>query len=159
MREMGLNPALESQKLRQALIQAKDFLRRAKGSTIIAISLVDSECSVYEWEVRALGSDFPDADISFRAEFGRQIQRAYAIRAVAAEEWKIYQRKKNTTDYLWKQHYDSLVWLLFEGRLAAEKLARFAAQTDEKGLKERAEQIQKSAAKLDETLTQLAKIF
>jgi hypothetical protein len=112
-----------------------------------------------EWEVRCLNSAFEDDDVSFRAEFGRQIQQAVAIRAAAAEEWTVYESKKNTTDYLWKAHYDSLVWLLFEGRQVSEKLIRFAKQASEKGLLERADQVLQTAGKLDETLAQLAKIF
>ena len=159
MREMGLDPAGEARKLKLILMRMSQAVRNVGSAAIKAIPLKNCECPVTDWEVRALASGFDDDDTSFRAEFSRQIQRAVAIRAAAAEEWMVYELKKDTTDYLWKAHYDSLVWLLFEGRQTSEKLIRFAGQTGEKGLPERAEQILRTAAKLDETLAQLAKIF
>jgi hypothetical protein len=159
MREMGLDPAGESRKLKLILMRMSQAVRKAGSAVIKGIPLKDCECPVTEWEVRALASAFDDDDNSFRAEFSRQVQRAVAIRAAAAEEWMVYELKKDTTDYLWKAHYDALVWLLFEGRQTSENLVRFARQTKERGLPDRAEQILKTAAKLDETLAQLAKIF
>ena len=93
------------------------------------------------------------------AKTKRLLGRALAIRAAVGEEWVLYERKRGTTEYLWKAHYDSLVWLLFEGRYAIDGLGRFAQQSAERGLPERADQIRQSAAKLEESLAQMAKIF
>jgi len=159
MREMGLDPKQESHNLEVLLATIAKSVATLTITPVVQLRLPNCNMPAMEWELRALTAEFAENDDSFRAEFTRKIRHAFGIRAAAANEWVVYEHKRDTTEFLWKKHYDSLVWLLFEGRYASEELERFAQQTEMRGLPDRASQVRKTAAHLNGMLERLAKIF
>jgi hypothetical protein len=100
----------------------------------------------------------PDAEQSYRADFARGICRAITIIYRIYEEIPQYLEKKGT-EYLWKRHYDSLVFLLYEGRRHKEALQQLAAASEKRGLLEKAKQLQGTSQKLDTGLAKVAELF
>jgi hypothetical protein len=159
MKEMGLDPLHQALRLDNLLAQMAKIIQNAGTKMLTAISLPTCHVAAFEWELRAVTSNFPESDKSFRAEFNRLIRRALAMRVAVRDEWVQYDRKRGTTEYLWKAHYDALVWLLFEGRYAVDELGLFAKQAAQRGLAERASQIRQTAEKLEASLAPLDKMF
>jgi hypothetical protein len=158
MRALGIDPSREAQKLRFVTQNAAAYVRAAGNRQVTVIPLPHAELQVPDWEARALAADYPSSDKTFRAEFCRRIRHAVGLLAQVSEELAQYQKKRGT-EYLWKPHYDSLIWLLYEGRQYIESLYAYAEATERSGLQEKAAQIGKTAQRLDECLDQLATIF
>jgi hypothetical protein len=111
-----------------------------------------------DWEASAFRTPLPDAEQSYRADFARGICRAITIIYRIYEEIPQYLEKKGT-EYLWKRHYDSLVFLLYEGRRHKEALQQLAAASEKRGLLEKAKQLQGTSQKLDTGLAKVAELF
>ena len=86
------------------------------------------------------------------------MRHAIAIISRIYEEIPLYQEKKGT-EYLWKKHYDALVYLLYEGRSHRETMLRLAVLSQQRGLLEKAKQLQLTAQKLDTALAKVAALF
>jgi hypothetical protein len=111
-----------------------------------------------EWEAAAFRTLFPEAEQSFRADFARALCRTITIIYRIYEEIPQYMEKKGT-EYLWKRHYDSLVYLLYGGRGQKEILAQLATASDKRGLPEKGRQLQATMQKLDTSLAKVAELF
>ena len=111
-----------------------------------------------DWEIRALATEYPGSDKSFRAEFGRNLRNAVGLLACMAEEHNRFQSSRGT-EHLWKRHYDALMWLLLEARKSVEGMFQFADNTEKGGLLERAIQIRKTATRLEEAADQLTDLI
>ena len=111
-----------------------------------------------EWEASAFRTLFPDSEQSFRADFARCVCRAITIIYRIYEEMPQYLEKKGT-EYLWKRHYDSLVFLLYEGRSHKEIIQQLATASDKRGLPEKSKQLQVTSQKLDTSLAKVAELF
>ena len=102
--------------------------------------------------------EYPEKEQSFRAEVARSICHAIAIICRIYEEIPLYLEKKGT-EYLWKKHYDALVYLLYEGRKHKDALLKLAAVSQQRGLREKAKQLQVTAEKLDAGLKKAAEVL
>ena len=67
-----------------------------------------------DWEANAFRTNYAESEQSFRAEFTHGICHAIAILSLIDEELHEYQEKRGT-EYLWKKHYDTLLYLLQKG--------------------------------------------
>ena len=72
---------------------------------------------------------------------------------------KSHSQADRDTEYLWKKHYDALLYLLHEGRRHKDTLARLPSVSQQKGLLEKSKQLLLTAAKLETTLAEVAAIF
>src|SRR5262249_24055586 len=111
-----------------------------------------------EWEAAAFRTLFPEAEESFRADFARGLCRSIVVIYRIYEEIPQYLEKKGT-EYLWKRHYDSLVYLLYEGRSQKDVLGQLATASEKRGLPEKSRQLQASIQKLDTSLGKVAELF
>jgi hypothetical protein len=111
-----------------------------------------------EWEASAFRTLFPEAEQSFRADFARGLCRSITLIYRIYEEIPQYLEKKGT-EYLWKRHYDSLVYLLYEGRNQKEVLGQLATASEKRGLPEKSRQLAATVQKLDTGLGKVAELF
>lgn len=158
MRALGIDPTREASKLRLLIGNISAFVRAAGDKGVSKIPLPHTSIPVKEWEVRALGAEFVDSDRSFRAEFNRRLCQSVGFIASLSEELTLYNERRKT-EYLWKPHYDALVWVLFEGREHLGALKRFAEETRTRGLQAKADQLSGTGARLEENLNKVAELF
>ena len=111
-----------------------------------------------EWEGAAFRTLFAEAEQSFRSDFARGLCRAITLIYRIYEEIPQYLEKKGT-EYLWKRHYDSLVYLLYEGRNQKEVLSQLTAASQKRGLPEKSRQLAATSQKLDTGLAKVAELF
>jgi hypothetical protein len=111
-----------------------------------------------EWEASAFRTVYPEAEQSFRADFAHSICRAITLIYRIYEEIPSYLEKQGS-EYLWKRHYDSLVYLLYEGRNQRDVLGQLSAASEKRGLPEKSRHLQSTAQKLDVALAKVAELF
>jgi hypothetical protein len=133
-------------------------MRLRSNLTMISVPNSFAPLMLAEWEASAFRTLFPDSEQSFRADFARCVCRAITIIYRIYEEMPQYLEKKGT-EYLWKRHYDSLVFLLYEGRSHKETLQQLASASDKRGLPEKSKQLQVTSQKLDTSLAKVAELF
>jgi len=155
IRSMGVNPEEERRKLRNLLANMTSFVQATTGRAIAEIPLPHSEMFVTPWEERAISVEYPGGDKSFRAEVNRALRTAIGLLAGISEERAGYMAERRGSEHRWKKHYDALLWLLYESRAHREELASLADRTEQTGLTERAEQIRKTAKRLEDAADQV----
>ncbi len=158
MKKLGISITHQEQKVRALITSMAAFARASGGNTVRQIPLPHSVVNVQDWEVRSLAMEITESERTFRADFNRHIRHTVGILACITDEMAQYEKKK-TNEYLWKPHYDSLIWLLYEGRRQFDVLTEFIAETKNRGLKDKADQIEKTATRLQDALTHTAEIF
>lgn len=156
LKNLGIDSAQEALNLRNRTQELAVRLRTNLGITTIPNSF--APLPLQEWESNAFRADYAQNEQTFRAEFSRAVCHAVSILSRTYEEIPLYQEKKGT-EYLWKKHYDALVYLLYEGRVHKEALFRLAALSKQRGLLEKAKQLQMTAEKLEAGLRKLAALF
>ncbi len=157
MKALGIDPSRQAMRLKDTTGDIAGFVRSA-GRAVKNIPLPHSTLTVTEWESAAFSADYPAGDHSFRAEFSRHVRSAVGYIARMHEELTLYHEKRGS-EYLWKPHYDALIYLLYHGRQEVLKLEDFAEDTRARGLFEKAEQVSKTAEKLREYLERVAQVF
>ena len=156
LRHLGIDAGKEVQGVRNRIQELSMRLKANQGMTSIPNTFAPLPLS--EWESAAFRTQLPESEQSFRADFTRSICYAIAIISRIYEEIPLYHEKKGT-EYLWKKHYDSLVYLLYEGRKHKESLLRVAVLSQQRGLLEKAKQLQLTAEKLEANLAKVAALF
>ena len=156
LRRLGIDPSQEALNLRKRIEELSQRLRTNPGITSIPNPF--TALPLHEWETAAFRTQYAETEQTFRADFTRSIRHAIAITSRIYEEIPLYQEKRNS-EYLWKKHYDSLVYLLYEGREHKDSLLRLSTISQQRGLQEKAKQLQKTAEKLDSSLSKVATLF
>lgn len=156
LRHLGVDPAQETQHLRSRI---QELSMRFRSNLVTAtVPNPVSPLRLHEWEVGAFRSQYPESEQTFRAEFARCVCHAIAIVSRIYEEIPLYYEKKGT-EYLWKKHYDALVYLLYEGRKHKEALLKLSAVSQQRGLNEKAKQLQVTAETMDGAVAKAASVF
>ena len=156
LKQLGIDPSQEALSLRNRMEELALRLRANLGITSIPNPF--AQLSLEDWEANSFRTQYAESEQTFRADFARGIRHAITIIIRIYEEIPLYQDKKGT-EYLWKKHYDALVYLLYEGRAHKEALQRLADQSQQRGLREKANQVQLTAQKLDAGLAKVAALF
>jgi hypothetical protein len=156
LKQLGVDVEQEVLYLRNRTEELTMRLRSNLNMTSVPNSFAPLVLS--EWEAAAFRTLFPESEQSFRADFARGLCRAITLIYRIYEEIPQYLEKKGT-EYLWKRHYDSLVYLLYEGRNQKETLNQLAAASDGRGLPEKTRQLQETIHKLDTGLAKVAELF
>jgi hypothetical protein len=156
LKELGINPYVEAIALKQRREEITIRLKANPGVTALQGNLGTFQLS--EWEAAAFRTSFPETEKSFRAEFANGITHAISILSLADDALESYNQKKDT-EFLWKKYYDTLLFLLHEGRGHIERMADLAAETEKKGLSDKAKQLKQSAEKLENHLVAVAAVF
>lgn len=147
MKALGVDIPVQEGELKRMVSAIAAFVRSA-GRPVRAIPMPHGNLLVADWESAAFDAEYPPAETSFRAEFARALQNAVACMARINEEMARYQEKRASTEFLWKRHYDALVFLLYFGQRHVERLEEMAAGARARGLPEKADSLAKTAEKL-----------
>ncbi len=151
VKALGLDDGRESEKVRFALRSLTAYCAIPDNRVQNIVRLSNLELQLTEWEARALSTEYPKEDTSFRAEFARSIRQAVAF-IFRIEEERDNLHRKSASEFLWKPHYDALVWVYARGKEYVEEMKLFAETVSKRGLTEKEQQILKSAARLTEAL-------
>lgn len=156
LKQLGVDAEQEALYLKSRI---EELLMRLRGNpNLNSIPNSFAPLLLEEWEVSAMRNPFPETEQSFRADFSRSITRAIAIIYRIYEEIPQFLEKKGT-EFLWKRHYDSLVYLLYEGRNQKEVLMQLSSSAGGRGLAEKARQLAQTSSKLDVGLAKVAELF
>jgi len=156
LKHLGVDPAQETLHLRNRIQELSMRFRSNLMTTSIPNPV--SPVRLQDWEASAFRTQYPETEQTFRAEFARSVCYAIAIIARIYDEIPLYYEKKGT-EFLWKKHYDALVFLLYEGRKHRETLLKLSGVSQQRGLHEKAKQLQATAEKLDAGLAKAAAVF
>jgi hypothetical protein len=156
LKQLGVDVEQEALYLRNRAEELTMRLRSNLNMTSVPNSFAPLVLS--EWEAAAFRTLFPESEQSFRADFARGLCRSITLIYRIYEEIPQYLEKKGT-EYLWKRHYDSLVYLLYEGRNQKEILGQLSTASEKRGLPEKSRQLQASIQKLDVALAKVAELF
>jgi hypothetical protein len=156
LKQLGVDIDQENLYLRNRMEELTMRLRSNLNMTSVPNSFAPLMLS--EWEASAFRTLFPEVEQSFRADFARGLTRSITLVYRIYEEIPQYLEKKGT-EYLWKRHYDSLVYLLYEGRAQKDVLNQLATASEKRGLPEKARQLQATSQKLDTGLAKVAELF
>ena len=156
LKHLGVDPAQETLHLRNRI---QELAMRFRSNLMTAtIPNPVSPVRLHDWEASAFRTQYPETEQTFRAEFARSVCYAIAIVARIYDEIPLYFEKKGT-EFLWKKHYDALVFLLYEGRKHRETLLKLSGVSQQRGLHEKAKQLQVTAEKLEASLAKAAAVF
>ena len=156
MKNLGVDPAIQAAHLRNRMQELTVRLRAKQ--TITSIPMFGKQLALNDWESSAFRTEYAESEQTFRVEFARSLCHTISIISRIQEELNSYREKKNT-EYLWKKHYDALLYLLYEGRRHKDTLARLSSISQQKGLLEKSKQLLLTAEKLETTLSEVAAIF
>jgi hypothetical protein len=156
LRELGIDVEMEALNVRRRTEEIG--VRMKVNQTMNSLRTASVVVPLADWECTAFRTTYPESEQSFRAEFARGISHAIAVLSLINDELAAYQDKKNT-EYLWKKHYDTLLYLLQEAREHKERLKRLAAATQQKGLIDKSRQLSQTADKLEAGIARVAEIF
>ncbi len=156
LRSLGVDTEQEDLSLRKRM---EELALRVRGNPKMN-SIPNSFAPILlsEWELHAFQTPRPESEQSFRADSARSLCRSIGIIYRIHEEMPQYLEKKGT-EFLWKGHYDSLVYLLYQGRAEKEVLVQLSASGKERGLSEKAHQLQTTSEKLGVALAKVAELF
>ncbi len=157
MKSLGIDLSRQESKLKMLQNNIAGFARSA-GRAVDTIPLPHGSFPVAEWESAALTGEYGPEDRSFRAEFSNQVRAALGLIAAMREELASYQEKRSS-EFLWKAHYDSLIYLLYQAGLQAAKLEEAARDARRRGLIEKAVQLVRTAEKLRQQMEPVAALF
>jgi hypothetical protein len=156
LKELGVSTQNESMHLRNRVQELSVRFRSSLQTMTVPNSV--PPLHLHEWEAGAFRAQYPEAEETFRAQFARAICRGIAIISRIYEEIPLYLEKKGT-EFHWKKHYDALVFLLYEGQKHKEALLNLSESSQQRGLREKAKQLQVTAEKLEACLEKAAAIF
>jgi len=156
LKRLGVDPAGEILHLRNRIQELS--MRFRSNLATVTVPNPFSPVHLNDWEATAFRAQYPESEQTFRADFARTVCHAIAVISRIYEEIPLYQEKRST-EFLWKKHYDALVFLLYEGRKHKEALLKLSAVSQQRGLHEKAKQLQATAEKMDGALAKAAAIF
>ncbi|MBI4465230.1 MAG: hypothetical protein HY647_11045 [Acidobacteria bacterium] len=156
LKHLGIDSTQEALYLRNRIEELTIRLQANPGLTSIPNPF--APLLLHDWEASAFRTLYAKSEQTYRADFARSVRHAIAIISRIFEEIPLYQEKTGT-EYLWKKHYDALVYLLYEGRAHKESLLRLAVLSEQRGLQEKSKQLQLTVQKLDASLAKVAALF
>jgi hypothetical protein len=142
---------VEQRRLRTAREALALHFQVLENKILGAVNILDTRLVFEEWEARALITDYPPTEKTFRAEFARSLKDASTLLYRIFDESENLKRKKDT-EHLRKPHEESLAWLRERGREQVQALRQFAEDTGKRGLPEKQQQILLTALRLSDLL-------
>ena len=156
LRQLGVHPEQEALDLRNRIKELSMKFRSNLQTATVPNQV--TPVRLQEWETGAFRAKYAEDEETFRAEFARTICHAVGLVSRIYEEIPLYVEKKGT-EFHWKAHYDSLVYLLYEGRKHKETILALSASSKQRGLHEKAKQLQLTAEKLSAAVDKAAGVF
>lgn len=152
MNRMGIDSGRHAERLRARI---RDMGERFQTNhTITSVPMGAGTMLLADWELNALRNNYSESGEDFRAQLARNISYAVGIVSRVQEELPAYYETKGI-DHLWKPHCESLLFLLHEGRRRKSALDVLAADSNKRGLFDKAKQIAQTKARLESALEKI----
>ena len=133
--QLKANADLEESKLRSVEESIRAFVRAADPKFRQVVPMRNGNLTLMPHEADAYCADHLD-EKSFRADNARSLVRAVAIIARIGTELTDF-RSKQSAQYLWKPHADSLTFLVISAGKLQESAAPVVALAKQRGLIEK----------------------
>jgi len=153
---LGIDPGRQAERLRNRIKEIALRMRSNPSEAPLPSALGSLRLS--DWEAKAFLTEYPAAEESFRAYFGRGVTTTIGILSRIEEELPSYFETKGA-EHIWKRHCDALVYLLYEGRRQLELLKKLSDDSGKRGLQEKSKQLFSTAEKLESYLNRLSTLF
>lgn len=156
LKKLGVDGKAEEKRLQERIAElsswAKGF-REPKATAQLASTVL--LLSVTAWQ--SLVSDCIAGEISFRADLNRAVRRAVGLLASLQEEMALYNVRQDS-EYLWKKHLHSLLYLADSASRLLQELERISTQAGERGLSKKAADVKETRNRLRQHLEEIAKL-
>lgn len=157
LERLGIAKDRELYKLRSRVKElAKKLMQDA---AVRSIRICGSPLSLEKWEAEALCSLGGKREETLQGAFARSIARAIGFIVRIYEELYAYETKKGAGDADWRKHHNALFYLLYEGRTHKTALLQLSLLHRKNELPELAQQLGKTADKLEANLGRLEDLF
>jgi hypothetical protein len=156
----GLAPnvkAAEDHKIASAADMIRHFIIVADKSFSNLVPLRNCSLLLTPGEVDAFRNSYLD-EKSFRADFADLMRQLVGTIAAIMIELEDYRRKKNSA-YLWKQHADSLTYLLEKSNRTISQAKELAALCERRGLAEKVRLLDATVDRLRKQMQEVAKFL
>ncbi|MGH9783585.1 MAG: hypothetical protein ACRD88_05320, partial [Terriglobia bacterium] len=157
LERLGIAKDRELYKLRS---RVKDLAKNlTQDAAVRSIRICGSPLPLEKWEADALRSLGGKREENLQGAFARSIARAIAYIVRIYEEIYAYETKKGAGDADWRKHHNALFYLLYEGRTHKTALLQLSLLHRKNELPELAQQLAKTADKLEANLARLEDLF
>lgn len=146
---------IEENKIDAASDVIRNFVAVADRSFSSVVPLRNCKILLTPHEIDAFRNPFLD-EKSFRADYALLVRRIVGLIAAMMIELADYQQKR-TSAYLWKQHADSLKYLLNKAQSALADIQRMRELCEQRGLAEKVKVLQSSAERLATQMQEVAR--
>ena len=154
----GARHSMENAVHEARIINARDMIRSFVKVADVAkahiVPLPVGNVVLSPSELDAFRADYVE-EKSFRGEYVSALMYMTAVNTRVREEQKSFQSKRSSS-YLWKPHADSLQYLLNAGQQAMEKAERLSKLAKQRGLEDKVNALQATAAKVRAQAVQVA---
>jgi hypothetical protein len=142
----GVDPAIEAGKLQTMEDSIRNFIMAADPESANVVPLRSANVGLTAAEVDAFRVQY-GSEKSFRADFTNALRYAVALQARFITELKEYSAKESS-EYLWKPHADSLTWLMTAAQKFDEACGELLHTAEQRGLTEKAAALNGSLQKV-----------
>ncbi|MDP9268615.1 MAG: hypothetical protein M3P27_09880 [Acidobacteriota bacterium] len=147
----------EDNKVQGTMDMIRHFILAADKSFANVVPLRNARVLVTPAEVDAFRNPYLD-EKSFRADYAELMRRMVATIATIMIELEDYKLKR-TSAYLWKQHADSLKYLLENTAKLTTEAKDFASVCERRGLADKVRMIEATSERLQRQAQEVAKVL
>lgn len=156
LKTLGVDTKAEEKQLQEKIAELAAWAGKSREpKTSVQLANLVMPLSGTEWQT--LASDPLIGEVSFRSDLHRTMRRAVGIQASVLEELALYNVRQDS-EYLWKKHLQSLLFLAHCAALLLPELERISTQAGERGLAKKGTDVRESANRLREHLGQIARL-
>jgi hypothetical protein len=135
---------IEDNKTKGIVESIRTFVRSGNSGNIVPVR--GTNVALTPGELEAFKAEYT-AEKSFRADYANSLAKMVALHTRMQQEMDDY-RSKRSSSYLWKQHADSLTYLIAAGNRTVEEAGNLAVLAEQRGLGEKAKAISVTLEKL-----------
>ena len=150
----SMENALQEAKIINTRDMIRSFVKVADVAKAHIVPLPVGNVALSPSELDAFRADYVE-EKSFRGEYVSALMYMIAVNTRVREEQKNFQSKRSSS-YLWKPHADSLQYLLNAGQQALENVERLSNLAKQRGLEDKVNALQATAAKVRAQAVQVA---
>lgn len=130
---------------------------RCAPEPLTVLPLPNSILVVSPLEFQSLTVDYPAMEVSFRADLNSIVRRAVVLLAAIEDELALY-KVRRSSEYLWRQHVNSLGYLLHAADQIVPDMDTLFQQAQERGLLSKAEQLGATIQRLRRRMSEIAEL-
>jgi hypothetical protein len=138
---------VEDNKTKGVVESIRTFVRAADSTAgNIVVPVRGTSVVLTPGELEAFKAEYT-SEKSFRADYANCLALLVALHARLQQEMDDYRSKRNSS-YLWKQHADSLTYLIVVANRTVDEASHIAVLAEQRGLAEKAKAISVSVEKM-----------